>query len=139
MRAALLVMFLVGCSPTPKHRVEPQVCPASGGDAIGSDECLADGDCGGSGVCSCAGASFESMHETRNLCVFGNCRTDVDCGFFPCSPSDSSGGAYYGVSGWYCHTNQDKCTVDGDCGSNQYCMFSPEVGFWACAYGGIPG
>jgi hypothetical protein len=143
MRLTLLFVFLVGCvasHPTPtQHRVSAQACTASGGDNDGSDQCLVDGDCSGGGVCSCAGNTFEYAHQTRNFCISANCHSDTDCTHgFLCSPSDGTGGPFYGVAGYYCHTAQDKCTVDSECvenGTNGYCMFAPEVGYWTCGYG----
>lgn len=135
-------LVLAGCMnshPTPtEHRIAAQACAASAGDSMGSDECSVDTDCTSGGVCSCAGNTFEYAHETRNLCVPANCHVDADCAEgFLCSPSDSSGGPFYGVQGYYCHTAHDKCTVDSECvdnGMKGYCMFAPEVGYWSCAY-----
>jgi len=119
------------------HRTAPTACLASAGDSFGADECSVDSDCTGGGVCSCAGNTFEYAHETRNICVPANCHTDTDCGSYMCSPSDSSGGPFYGVQGYYCHTAHDTCTVDSECvqnGQQGYCMFAAEVGYWTCSY-----
>jgi hypothetical protein len=142
MRLVPILFLFAACvishHPTPTvHRTTEQACATSGGDTNGADECTVDTDCSGGGVCSCAGNTFEYAHETRNLCVPANCRTDADCGAYMCSPSDSSGGPFYGVQGYYCHTAHDTCTVDSECvqnGQQGYCMFAPEVGYWSCAY-----
>lgn len=142
MRATFLFVLLAACvasHPTPtNHRATPQTCITSAGDTNGSDECLVDTDCSDGGVCSCAGSTFEYAHATRNLCISANCRTDADCtGGYLCSPSDSDGGPFYGIQGYYCHTGHDQCTVDSECvdgGRNGYCMFAPEVGYWTCGY-----
>src|SRR6185312_13230497 len=96
-----------------------------------------DADCGSGGVCSCAGSTFEYAHATRNICVPANCRVDADCSPYLCSPSNSDGGPFYGVQGYYCHTGNDTCGRDSDCvqnGTQGYCMFAAEVAHWTCAY-----
>jgi len=138
MRFVPLLLVFAACvnnHPTPiVHRPVPQGCATSGGDTNGADECSVDSDCSNGGVCSCAGNTFEYAHETRNLCVPANCHVDADCGAFMCSPSDSSGGPFYGVQGYYCHTPQDQCHNDSDCGTG-YCAYSSQAGNWVCATG----
>ena len=99
------------------------------------DECFADADCGGN-VCGCGGG-FRSDH---NICMSGNCAIDSDCG--PggfCSPSFSDCGNYFGVVAYFCHTPQDECIDDADCGADggdpwgSYCMFDEGVGHWTCS------
>lgn len=144
MRIVPILLVLAACSDhtytTPAlHRTAPVSCTASPGDSFGADECLADTDCSGGGVCSCAGNTFEYAHTTRNICVPANCRTDADCGSEVCSPSNGDGGPFYGVQGYYCHTGADTCGNDSDCGTNSsgqrgYCMFSAQVNHWTCAF-----
>jgi hypothetical protein len=142
MRSILLVILVAACTTETHsipnlHRVAADACPTSSGDTNGADECVSDADCTNGGVCSCSGSTFEYAHETRNICVPANCHVDADCGAFLCSPSNSDGGPFYGVQGYYCHTSHDTCGRDSDCvqnGTQGYCMFSAEVAHWACAY-----
>jgi hypothetical protein len=144
MRIIIIALVLAACTDHPHstptvHRTAPVACTASAGDDQGSDECLADADCAGSGVCSCAGNTFEYAHATRNLCVPANCRTDAECGPEVCSPSFGDAGPFYGVQGYYCHTASDTCGNDSDCGTDNlgrqgYCMFAATAGHWTCAF-----
>jgi hypothetical protein len=144
MRLLLIVSLFAACTtnnshvtPANVHRTAPQACTHSPGDDFGADECLTDSDCGATGVCSCAGSTFEYAHQTRNICVAANCRVDSDCGAFTCSPSDGDSGPFYGAQGYYCHTADDSCGRDSDCvrGTQQgYCMYSQDVAHWVCGY-----
>lgn len=119
------------------HRSTATACTASAGDSNGSDECLTDADCPDGGVCSCAGSTFEFAHETRNLCVASQCRTDADCNNTECSPSVGDCGTFYGVQGYFCHSAADTCARDSDCnqgGQAGYCFFSRDAGHWTCGY-----
>jgi hypothetical protein len=95
------------------------------------DECFDDADC--STVCQCEGG-FAGDH---NICSStGNCLTDADCG--PgnwCSPSLSDCGMYTGPAGWFCHTQEDECIDDSDCGNGWpwYCRYEQAVGRWTCS------
>jgi hypothetical protein len=108
------------------------------------NQCAQDSDCpmAATEVCSCqgqtsgyAGASYGSV------CIPSNCHVDSDCG--PngfCSPTVSATcGSFYGTQGFYCHTCQDTCVDDTDCGNGQpgnpYCAYDPTVGHWACESG----
>jgi len=107
------------------------------------DECLTDSDCArdagtGSGVCACA----SGFRSDNNICLVGNCRTDTDCGTSGyCSPSLGDCGKYGGptaYTGYYCHTPDDECVDDADCGgdsgySSPYCAYSEINGHWACS------
>jgi hypothetical protein len=105
------------------------------------DQCMVDGDCGATGVCACNGQTFGWSHTLRgNVCVPSNCRVDGDCGLGGfCSPTtDLSCGAFYGVTGYYCHTVNDQCINDTDCAAGT-CRYSPQVGYWVCATGACAG
>ena len=145
MRLIMIASLLAACATnanpnvtTPDvHRTTPQACTHSSGDNFGADECLVDADCGATDVCSCAGNTFEYAHVTRNICVPANCRSDMDCGAFACSPTDSDGGPFYGVQGYFCHTAEDGCARDADCTRGTqtgYCMYSQDVSHWVCGY-----
>lgn len=95
------------------------------------DRCFADADC--DGVCECGG----DWGSDGNACKAGNCATDGDCG--PegfCSPSWGDCGDYGGVVGYYCHTCDDECIDDTDCGDGTwgsgYCAYSPLMDRWVC-------
>jgi len=97
------------------------------------DECFVDGDC--EHVCACEGG----FRSDFNHCIGGNCRTDADCGRGGfCSPSLGSCGHYDKADGYWCHTAEDECVDDTDCGTQPgdfgpYCAWSAELGHWACS------
>ncbi len=98
------------------------------------DECFADAECGSGAVCECGGG-FRSDH---NICLPGNCATDADCGTGYCSPSQGDCGAYFGTVAYFCHTCEDECVNDTDCGNDgdpwgSYCMYDQGVGHWRCS------
>jgi hypothetical protein len=99
------------------------------------DQCFSDAACTSGGPCACEGESG----ALGNACLPGNCQTDADCGNAGyCSPTFGGCGNYSGVIAYYCHTRGDACVDDSDCVSPEqagYCMYSPEVGHWACGYG----
>jgi hypothetical protein len=109
-----------------------------GTSACTYDECAVDADCSSSGPCACEGAFWSDA----NACLPGNCRIDADCsgGGGYCSPTFGDCGNYSGVIAYYCHTPEDNCIDDSDCGGNEmqgpgYCMYRPELGHWECGYG----
>jgi hypothetical protein len=82
-------------------------------------------------------ASAETCHGTQpfdlNACSTGNCQADSDCGDDGfCSPTLGSCGNYMGVVGYYCHTCEDECVNDWDCGRGAGCVYSQEVEHWVC-------
>ncbi|HEY6559272.1 MAG TPA: hypothetical protein VI072_18435 [Polyangiaceae bacterium] len=99
------------------------------------DQCFSDSECdstGASSVCECEGG----FRSDNNVCLReGNCRTDADCGSGGyCSPSLGSCGNYTRTVGYYCHTPQDECVNDSECGGGAwYCAYSPMVGHWKCS------
>jgi hypothetical protein len=103
------------------------------------DNCMTDEDCftvtmGQRSVCECDGAA----RSGANVCISGNCLTDADCGVNYCSPSLGDCGAYGGVSYYYCHTAEDECVDDADCGGSgmpgePYCAYSHLAGQWRCS------
>jgi hypothetical protein len=100
------------------------------------DACFSDADCGGKVECACFGSP-----GAGNYCMGGNCATDDDCGKSYCSPSfGTSCGAYGGVVGNFCHTDDDECTNDDECRGestekqNGFCAFIPEAKKWKCSY-----
>jgi hypothetical protein len=106
------------------------------------DDCFADNACAMGQVCVC-GSGSGALGRTPNRCLTGNCQVDADCGgprF--CSPSlDPTCGTFTGVVGYFCHTPQDTCYVDSDCGppdgsgASGFCAYQPAMGHWACSYG----
>lgn len=98
------------------------------------DACFKDADCGERSACSCGGRP-----GAANRCVGGNCATDADCGGGYCSPSyGTSCGPFGGYAGNFCHTADDECTSDDECGEKKgqrgYCAWFPEIGHWKCGY-----
>jgi hypothetical protein len=101
------------------------------------DACSSDSDCAGDVVCVCRSSDSDS---DPNFCGTGNCRIDSDCG--PCgfcSPSDNGGYCGFSTSGpssaYYCHTSQDTCIDNTDCGvdaSDPACNFNVESSRWSC-------
>ena len=104
------------------------------------DACFSDSDCAPRTPCLCRASPTS---ESANGCARGSdCATDSDCG--PggyCSPSPSphyecgpgSGATYY------CHTAQDECTNDSDCGwvdtgysGSNLCLYDTQSQRWAC-------
>jgi hypothetical protein len=97
------------------------------------DTCFSDADCGAA-VCACA------TSDGANHCLTANCHVDTDCpsiggnvtGF--CSPSLGSCGNYSGTVGYFCHTADDECTNDADCGgASAYCQYERTIGHWRCS------
>ena len=98
------------------------------------DMCHSDADCEGF-VCACEGG-FRSDY---NVCLrSGNCHVDADCGSGGyCSPTFGDCGSYSGVVAYYCHTAEDECIDDTDCGDGSewgtYCAYNLIVGRWTCS------
>jgi hypothetical protein len=104
-----------------------------GGWVCTYDECFTDADCGApGGVCACGGSS---SYADNNVCLSGDCKTDADCGAAGfCSPTFGSCGSYSGVVSYYCHTPQDECVDDADCGGPAgYCAYVPAARHWKCS------
>jgi hypothetical protein len=102
------------------------------------DVCFTDADCptGGDGpqLCACEGGD----RSDNNVCLPGNCRVDGDCGAAGyCSPSLGSCGNFVNFVGYFCHTKDDECSDDRDCGTGfvggAYCAFMPSIGHWQCS------
>lgn len=105
-------------------------------NACSYDECAADGDCGGNGVCVCRAGGRTGQ---PNVCFRGNCRTDADCAGSYCSPSAVSistdcQGVKVGSFGFFCHTPSDECRNDSDCPSPaDACLLDVDAQHWKCA------
>jgi hypothetical protein len=95
------------------------------------DSCVHDTDCPTGDTCACHGSPY--TYGEGNTCVQGNCRVDSDCG--PggyCSPSYDTMSCG-GLLGYYCHTANDQCIDDTDCGSansDNVCVYSGSE--WQC-------
>jgi hypothetical protein len=37
------------------------------------------------------------------------------------------------VTGYFCHTPNDQCVNDTDCGGNSECVYSTQTSLWECA------
>jgi hypothetical protein len=141
--------------PPANHRVTADPCPAStvskpppgpvpncasdavctylpGGRCVAGScayDCTSDRDCG-TGICRCYG-SPGGDHE----CTWAACHVDADCPGSYCSPTFGTCGNYTGVVDYRCHTPEDECTDDSDCGAigkPGYCMYDELVGHWNC-------
>ena len=110
------------------------IWPFGGDDVCRYDECSQDSDCGSVGICSCRLKSAFGV----NVCHQGNCVVDGDCGVAGyCSPSallfpNCMMGISPGSVGYFCHTPQDGCTDDEDCGESSTCLFKVESMRWSC-------
>lgn len=91
------------------------------------DLCFTDDDC--DFVCRC-GSGYSANVCLRN----GNCNVNADCGAGGfCSPTYGSCGDYSGTVAYYCHTPQDECVDDSDCGGYpNYCAYDTVGGRWTC-------
>jgi hypothetical protein len=112
------------------------VWPFGGSNVCMYDECFSDADCGGVAVCACR--IDESFGFNR--CFQGNCRVDADCPGGYCSPSgvhiysSCMTGISAGSIGFFCHTPEDECIDDADCGMPDAaaCLFDVSSTRWAC-------
>jgi hypothetical protein len=107
--------------------------PALGGALMNVctyDQCFQDSDCGTGVPCDCR-SDFNA-----NVCRSGsNCRVDGDCGANGyCSPSKPS--SFSCTTTYYCHTSQDRCINDSDCGDagSGICAYDQAHSRWDCAF-----
>jgi Cys-rich repeat protein len=95
------------------------------------EECRTDSDCRAGATCMCSatarGASEGEHHNRLNWCVPTQCASDADCSGFACSATPGP----CGWEGFYCHTANDACDGDADCGRDEACKY--RLGRWACA------
>ncbi len=92
------------------------------------DKCFDDSDCANNAVCLCRDPSDG---VGANYCAPpGTCRVDSDCSENDyCSPSQAHEwcGPFYA-----CHTPNDECVNDEDCGTNTHCDFDVNSMHWVC-------
>jgi hypothetical protein len=95
------------------------------------DQCTTDTDCAQPAACLCQGQwrGF-SARSQGNMCGSGNCQVDSDCGGAYCSPTAT---AFYGISGYFCHTPRDQCLCNGDCSGGLLCQYDRPLAGWSCA------
>ena len=102
--------------------------------ACSYDTCFSDSECADNQPCQCRDSA--SSTDANQCMTGGNCRIDADCG--PggyCSPGSSSpclcnrpcGGGYF------CHTPNDTCLEDSDCGTDGNCIYDSVAKRWGCA------
>ena len=98
------------------------------GSTCSYDTCFADSACAAGSVCQCREPS-DSVDA--NYCTTpSTCRIDADCGDSGyCSPSQSHEwcGTFYA-----CHTPNDECLNDSDCGTGMRCDFDTNARHWVC-------
>ena len=105
------------------------------------DQCQRDSDCklAAEPTCACHGAPY-TIYGAGNACVLGDCRIDSDCGAGGyCSPAGA-----LDLYGYYCHTPQDTCTNDDQCGGCSApavprCVFATGDHHWKCECISPPG
>lgn len=116
-------------------------CDTNGTNSCGCryDQCVSDGECGGSNSCICASQIVAGqLGNPGNVCsTVGNCHVDSDCGVGgSCSPSPTVNGCapWFGtVEGYFCHSAADSCNNEVDCAAgNRSCGYLPELGHWGC-------
>ena len=102
------------------------------------DQCLSDADCSDNVPCECR--TSESAQDANLCAAGGNCRIDADCGPSGyCSPSEigelcaCEGSRPCGEHGYFCHTPNDTCFEDEDCGLGEECSYVLLSQSWACA------
>jgi hypothetical protein len=89
------------------------------------DACSVDGDCKSGGPCECS--------PSGNTCLSGKCRIDADCGANgACGQSTDLSCGDGRVSSYYCRTPADTCLAYDDCKNGTACVYSAELGHWAC-------
>jgi hypothetical protein len=89
------------------------------------DACFTDADCKTGGPCEC--------QSWGNACLSGNCRTDADCGANgACGRSNAMACRGPGQASYYCRTAADTCESYDDCKNGTACVYSLELGHWAC-------
>jgi hypothetical protein len=97
------------------------------------DECFSDADCGNGGVCRCSG----NRGTDATYCLMGNCSVDSECDSGYCSPSLSWACPNFpDTAGYFCHTPEDECVNNLECGSQAKCVFAPKEKRWMCVTGG---
>jgi hypothetical protein len=99
------------------------------------DECATDNDCSSGQACDCGPLYPGSTAQFwRYICTTANCHIDSDCGDGGyCSPSLTAPCGYVGP--FACHTADDECVNDTDCGplgEGIGCIYSPSLAHWAC-------
>jgi hypothetical protein len=134
--------------PPTVHRPTAATCPSNAPDAgtdsgvpscmAPKDACLADSDCGATGVCDCQTPRCSvPFPVSGNVCVPSDCRVDSDCTCGFCAGDTSCGQ----LQGYHCTTPQDECSTDTDCqdgGPFTQCHWSTD--HFACVEGvGCPG
>lgn len=113
------------CTKGKNGRCAPESYEAPTRDRCYYDACWADADCAPNTACECGSGSAIDPH----VCVEAACRIDTDCGAGGyCSPSPDGCGQ---VASWRCHTPDDACVDDRDCG-NELCAFDEGRAHWAC-------
>ena len=101
----------------------------------GPPECDEDSQCATGRACVCAGGYTLSGNArfgvvARNQCSPAQCRSSADCDGYACGLSIS--GACRDVGGFYCHTQQDECTLNSDCARGSECGYDTQRSRWRC-------
>jgi hypothetical protein len=113
------------CTKGKNGRCAPESYEGLARDRCYYDACGVDADCAPNAACACGNGSAVDPH----VCVEATCRSDADCGGGGyCSPSPDDCGR---VGGWHCHTPEDACVDDIECGID-LCAFDAARARWAC-------
>jgi hypothetical protein len=114
---------------------EPCECRASASDltanvCVTGSNCQVDSDCGPGGYCSPSQVGVLCFCPSPALCGdAGGCSEFVDGGWVqvPCSCGDACG------HGYFCHTCNDTCVDDSDCGGHGTCNYDTPNQRWSCS------
>ncbi|MCC6558422.1 MAG: hypothetical protein IT372_36240 [Polyangiaceae bacterium] len=93
--------------------------------------CADDGECGGSGVCVCAGI-VETGYSWSTCASAAACKTGADCASGECGMTSFNDGCSWNVE-LACRTPGDACRVDADCGDAS-CVTLYGSGIYSCEY-----
>jgi hypothetical protein len=95
--------------------------------------CTEDSECPIGAACLCAASlDDEEISVIEGQCVPANCRSDMDCGGYPCAATRDGCGY---VNGLYCQSGMDLCSFDSQCvdlGLGNHCAFSQSEMRWVC-------
>lgn len=130
---------LVGPAACPEDQLDD--CDCAEGEVCGQNiygythcecyaPCATDADCGADEVCFCASRP-PSSHSIMyiNTCLPSECDGPDDCGGERCGVALD---VCRGAASQRCHTPDDTCGDDGDCGGGEQCTYDEAEARWTC-------